>query len=363
MPNTKIELYNLDVVTGTFTRKAVITNYFDLEHTESLNGIGSCSFKLNVLEPSLTKANFIPYITQIAVKENNTIIWVGPYSNFSGDVKDIDGTITINAYSYLHHLNFRNTDKLTEFNNVEQTQILRNLVDLIQNRPNGKLGITLNSENTGILRDRTYEYKNVAEAFIQMSQVINGMDFDFIPIQNGAGLLSSVNLQFYNLKKGTIRNNLPALSLGKLGTVYSANFSFNGELYNSIISEGSGSQDTIIQTYDNDALQKGYTRREYFLPQKSVSDQDTLNDNINSFANYYSVPRFVLNADFYANTVFQYGQIFLGDTLNVDVNIQDISPNAGDLIQFNGQARIVELRSVYDDNGVKTIIPKIIFNS
>lgn len=363
MPSTKIELYRLNVANGTFTKQAIITNYTNLSYSEVLNGIGECTFNLNILDKSLTQSNFLPYITQIAIKDNNKIVWVGTYSNYEGNINHIDGVVTIRGYSYLHHLMSRITNKTTYYTQIEQAQILRNLINLAQGRTNGNLGITTNSENTGVIRNRIYEYKTIGEAFIQMSEVINGCDFEFIPIQNGANNLQNINLVIYNKRKGGFRSDLPPLKVGSLDNIANVGYSFDGNLYNHIIAEGAGGQDTLISTQDNTPSQIGYTRREYFLPLKDISEQATLNEQTNTFLNFNSIPRHKINLQIKPNSNINSDTFGLGDTLNVRIKASDLHPEAGDLINFVGTCRVVEIKSIYDDNCIKTIIPKVIYNN
>lgn len=360
----RIELYRLNVLTGTFSRIKEVSSYTGLSYTGVLNGVGQCSFTLNALNPVLTKSNFIPYNTHIVLRDDDeSIAFFGPYSYFEADISGVAGSVNIQAYSFFHHLFYRNTDKNTSYVQVEQSQILRNLVNLTQGRDNGLLGITLNSEDTGIIRDRTYEYKNIGEAFLQMSQVDDGMDFDFVPVLDGAGLLNNVNLQFYNLKKGSVRNDLQSLKLGQLGNVLSFGAGTNGDLYNALISEGAGFQDAILSVVENASLQQSYTRREIFYPQKDVSTQDTLDQNSLSYFNQVSTPKIRTNAQLDSSKNPRIDQFTLGDYLNINIDIRDIKASAGDLVQFVGSARIVELKINVDDQGIKTVVPKFIYRN
>jgi hypothetical protein len=358
-----IELYNLDVLTGTFTRKAVINSYSNLSFSEVLNGVGECSFVLNVLNPILTKENFIQYRTQVLIKEGDNPLWVGTYTGYDSELRGEAGSVTIKCLSYFAHLFARNTDKITNYIQVEQAQILRNLLILTQGRTNGGLGITYNSENTGIIRDRTYEYKNIGEALVQMSGVINGCDFEFVPVLGPGNLLESVNLRIYTLRKGEVRNDLNSLRVGELGNVLSFGLGVSDELYNYVVSEGQGSQDVVISVFDNSALQLSYTRRETYYPQKDVLIQSTLDQNTQAYGNTISTPKFLLNCVLNPLNKSLIENLKLGDIINIDIDARDISPNAGDLIQFENQARIVGMQYNIDEQGVKTITPKLLFRS
>ena len=65
------------------------------------------------------------------------------------------------------------------FTDIDQGTILWTLINDFQNLPNGNYGITQGNIITGIKRDRTYPpFKNIYEAFRQMTEVINGCDIE-----------------------------------------------------------------------------------------------------------------------------------------------------------------------------------------
>jgi hypothetical protein len=81
------------------------------------------------------------------------------------------------------------TDTLT-FTGVEQADIAWQLIQATQARPSGDLGISQGYAATGILRDRTYEAgDSIGQRVQELSEVIDGFDWDILPVSASALLL------------------------------------------------------------------------------------------------------------------------------------------------------------------------------
>ena len=371
----EIELYRLDIVNLKFVRKAKITTFQNLRYTNVLCGIGECTFELNALDPKLTKSNFRERVTQIVIKRNGQIVWFGPYFNYEAQVSETGGKVTIRAYSYMFHLTTRYTEKLRYYppNLKDQAVIARELIDFVQEKPNGALLILTGNETTGVKRERTYQWKQISDALENFSRVAKGFEFDFEPITSSAGKLTSVKFSIYYPQKGRLRNDLPPVKLGAGRNVQAFGSATNGELYNAGYSEGAGEGNDIpIAIYDTDnldqeiatkadALQKAFTRIEVYQPDKEEESQVELMSTLRGFMDEKATPATKFNFQLNPKRKPLYGEFGLGDTLVVDVDIRDIVATAGDLLVYKGSARIYEIAVTYSTNGKETLIPKVIY--
>ncbi len=238
----EIELYRLDVAGLEFKRKAKITTFQNLRYTNILCGVGECTFEMNALDPKLTKSNFRERATQIVIKRNGQIVWFGPYFNYEAQVSGTGGKVTIRAYSYMFHLTTRFTEKLRYYapDTTDQALIARELIDYVQNKPNGALLIVTGSETTGVQRERTYQWKQITDALENFSNVSNGFEYEFEPIVSTTGKLTGVRFSIYYPQKGRVRTDLLAVKLGTGRNVQAFGSATNGELFNAGYSEGSG---------------------------------------------------------------------------------------------------------------------------
>jgi hypothetical protein len=89
----------------------------------------------------------------------------------------------VTALDYRAVLDPRLTFTALTFTGVDQSAIAWALITDTQGRTGGNLGITRGlGQTTGVLRDRTYEAgKSVGELITQLSEVINGFDWDITP--------------------------------------------------------------------------------------------------------------------------------------------------------------------------------------
>lgn len=353
MAQYTIELYRLDISTNQFVKIDVISTYANLMFRNKLNGIGECQFSMEVQDPKLNRANFIPFRTQVVVKRDGVIVFVGPFYNYDGTYKDVKGTVTIRAFSYLFHLARRYTDKLRQFTSLtEQTALYWTLINEVQSRTNGSLKIIDASTATGITRYATFEYKSIADALIQQSDNINGFDFDFIPVVDANGNLSQLNFTTYYPRRGAVRNDLPGLIIGD--NVQNFGFGVEGDITTSLILEGGGFGSPLISTRNDSDIQLGYTRVEAVVKRPDISEPDSMEKTATAIYNLSSVPLVKLKLELNPSVRPTFGEFGLGDTLNIDLQVAD-----SDLVNYAGQARIVEWVGILDDVGKETIVPTL----
>lgn len=364
MANYLIEIHSLDPTTGAFTPVDVIDTFQNLSYELVLDDIGQAQFSMNMFDVKLSKANFIPMKNQIVIKRDKTIVFVGPYIAPNGQLSDVDGNVDILAYSYLYHLANRFTDMSKFYYQKDQTtEIAWDLINTVQLRSNGRLGITNASVASSVLRDRLYQFDSVAKSLNQLSQIIGGFDFDLFPITDIYGALSSIQFQTYYPKLGNIRNDLPVLTIGD--NVQKVGFGTKGDLFTSGQSRGAGTGNVISYDWDannlalSDALQKSFTRIETVQDFNSISIQNTLNENTNTFMIQHSVPQLTLKLELNPACSPHFGDFGLGDILNYDIDARDVKTPVGDLVKYTGQGRVTKINVQVDSQGNEKVVPTL----
>ena len=170
-----LKIKNLD---GDYVEE--ITAWNDFSYWWELNRAGGCTVAFNIDDTKFDLDNFFPARHFIDIFRNNSKIWSGIYTVANGNIDDITGILTAKFEGYLWLLKkmFISPSGKT-FTSEDMGTILWTLIDDFQNLPNGDYGLTSGSISTGIDKDRTYApFKNVYDAFLQMSEVQNGADFE-----------------------------------------------------------------------------------------------------------------------------------------------------------------------------------------
>lgn len=352
-PVYTIELYNLDIRSSTFTRTAIIDTFYGLQFFTKLNGVGGCVFNLNLFDPNARTNILQRFRTQIAIKRNGTIIWVGPIVKVSGEVFQDQYLVNVEALSYLAHLRTRYTAEIKRYTNTDAGAIAWDLIDTVQSRTNGELLISQNNIEATVNRDRTYEYKAVADAIIDLSNVINGFDFELAPTQDANGLLNGINFNVV-ASMGRVRNDLPTLNIGN--EIISMSFATQDIIINDIIGDGADTgSGALTVTADNSDSQIAYSRKEEIYIRPDISVESTLQQTVDDRIETLKDERFDISIQLSPN-VFGYGSFMLGDTLNVDIQTEPAS-----YLNLEGTAKVKEIAVSLDEAGAEFITPKVDF--
>ena len=150
----------------------------NLQFGKRLNNYGTCSFQVPVTDDKLTSLIALREYG-IEVYRNENLIWAGEQVNREGNLDNKkDNWATITCYDWFEQLNSRYTGETRTFAGVDAGLIAWTLIDESQVIVNGDFGITQGTLTATQNRDRTYNNKNIAEAIIELSNVINGFDFE-----------------------------------------------------------------------------------------------------------------------------------------------------------------------------------------
>lgn len=349
-PKYTIELYKLIVSQSRLDKVDEIITFDGLKFGDKLNGIGSASFNLDIHDPKGQIENLRRYVTQVAIKRNGTIIWVGGINKSTFSYSNNKGVTNISALSYLAHLSNRFTPSDYKKRNVDAGVIAWDLINTVQSRTNGELMIEQGTIETIGNIDESLSYASVASALMNQSNNLTGYTFTFVPVQNAGGNLDHILFNVYKYF-GNIRSELPPLEIGT--TVDRISATTQDNIVNSATAEGAGTNTDVISRIASDAgSQLAYSRREGVYSFKDISLGSTLQLKVNNIINKFKVDRYDLNLELIPNTELRYGAFGLGDILKCNL----ILPNGFVVDNF---VRVIELGVDVSKEGVEYITPKV----
>lgn len=204
---------------------------------------------------------------EIVVKRHGVPFVAGQIAQLETVVQDNQRYVDVKAVGFLDLF----AKRLTSANDVHTAQdagaLAWELIDDSQTLTNGDYGITQGTIETTTNRTRTYEYKPVKQAIIDLSEVYGGFDFEFthdkkfnVFAAQGARLESRV-LQY--------PGNIKSMRIPRSG-IY---------MVNEVLVRGSGfGLAQLRDTVDDTTTQSTYKLRQEILDHPIVVEVDTLTE-------------------------------------------------------------------------------------
>ncbi len=151
-----------------------------------MNRPGAIGFSLPLDHAKTIQASIEEGVHEIGVEREGTVAWVGPVLTVDED--DRSNALRVGGegiMAYLRRMHI--TEDLTfTVSTDDQFDIARALIEHHQNKGGGDFGIDTTAVTTsGRKRDRIYlreAQKNVYDAIVELSEVDDGFDFDFNPL-------------------------------------------------------------------------------------------------------------------------------------------------------------------------------------
>ena len=272
----------------------------------------------------------------IRVKRNGTYILGTNVYRFEYTSSYNSVTMRVECVGYL---NFYKTQYISgQYHNVQQQDIMWSAINKCNEKTGGDYGVRRGTHKGGTVnRDRKYERKEVANLIQQLSEVINGCDFEFTPDK------------VFNTYE-TKGNYRPDIRLDYPGTIQSFNFSRTlDKVANYIYGIGSGSGDTAVQSYaENTDSEDAIYRREMVAIWNSITEQDTLDEHtdaaLNAAKDIIELPNITLR-----DNVLDLSDIDVGDTITINM------AGALSLAHVSGDYRIQKLSCDVDENDSESV--------
>lgn len=169
--------------------------------------------------------------------------------------------------------------------------IMWDLIDTFQTQTNADHGVTEGTIQTSRDADRTYELKNIEDALIQLSEVLNAPDFEFTPDKV---------FNVYYPKKGVRKEGIV---FTYPGNIISIGYTEDGStMANQIIAEGIGTgPERLIATADDTTTRSTYKLRQKRLQFPDISGEDTLqahaDEELRTRVDSLVLPKVVVDGD------------------------------------------------------------------
>lgn len=345
-----LELYRIDTQNNRFVKIDEIQTFKNLRWFDRLNGIGGCTFDLDIRDPAANITNWIPFITQVAIKVNGLIVWVGCVEKPSGNYQGVSGISNIRVMSYLYHLQARFITLV--YRGEDAAAKAWDFIDEVQSRGNGELMIREGEIQVVGNTSDTLQNQEVSQAIMNQSDNIVGYDFEIVPVQDASKKLSHMLFNAYNRgSSGTIRDTYAPLEFGF--NVDGATYSLDGEVFNNITGEGAGTAQGVLSASKSDGnSQVKYTRRETIVPFKNILSYTTLNTVTEARLQKVANERYGVSITLRKGSEYRYGSFKVGDFLKTNLEF----PNG---LIMNTTARVIELGYSSDKQGVITLEPKL----
>lgn len=311
-------------------RAEVITAVFDADNIRDL----AISIGMQVEDIFAVNRN------EMRLKRGDRVIMAG---EIQAVIPSIDGdrrTITVRAHGWLDLLASRYTDESEIYSAVDAGAIAWDLINDSQNLTNGDFGITEGEIQTSVNRDRTYSYKNIKDAIIQLSEVINGFDFEF-----------TWDKQF-NVYYPGIGSDRPDVVFTYPGNIKRLSFVRDGtDIANKIIARGAGFGVDVFKAEAADTISQSiYGLREKFLQFNDITNTTTLQQHADgelaNYAKFYDMPDLVVDGSIDP----QFGSYGIGDTVRIFV-----SEELNIFQTINGSYRIEAIDLSIDDQDQETV--------
>jgi len=169
-----------DLLTNEIIAELPITG---VSFNQQLNTAGT--FQAHILLSGINSAEYnvdnatLPARNAIYVDRNGELVWGGVI--WARVYNSDEQTISITAREFESYFERRLITTTENFQNTDQLEIVRTLIDDAQLLPYGDIGVITGSETSGVLIDRVYydyELKQVWQAIKDLSDQDDGFDFN-----------------------------------------------------------------------------------------------------------------------------------------------------------------------------------------
>jgi hypothetical protein len=285
------------------------TNWRSLTFTKRLNDFGVCQFDIHIEDQSLLTLLGLR-VLDVYVKRNNTVVWAGEQVGVYGTIQTNSANwFTIIAYDWFEQLYHMYTEPFIRFEQEPQAEILQTLLTNFQNKTDGDLGFTFGTVSDQTLRDREYSNHNLADVWMQMTEVIGGPDF-IIKNNKEIDILDSVGA---DLSASLVLSYPDNIKMAVINTDFS-------KIANEVIALGAGSGSSQLRAVETDAVNRGhYGLRQSRINETDISILSTLQSKAQEDLRKRKNPLMKVDITQLPQSQPTFGSINLGDIIRVRI--------------------------------------------
>lgn len=341
-------LYSIDVFGPTDNLIADLTGMAILRNlTIERNGIGGANFDIDLFgfEEYCRNKIYIPpmsilypNVNWVKIRRGNKYLFSGQINYAKPTLKESQSIINVKVPGQLNLFKKRFTAAERIFTGVDAGTIASTLLSESQALTNGDYGITAGTIQTSVNRDRLYTgYKCISDAIIELSQVINGFDFEFTYDKK-------FNVYYPNI--GTDRTG--EITFEYPGNIKSIEYEYDGEtMVNEDILLGSG----ITRVRNESVYQATFKLRQQRDDQPDIITTQTLDDKGDEVLRLYkNLNPVITSLELFGNKEPFIGSYWIGDRVKIKTSsLQTFNP-------INNQTYKIDSISINLDENMSEIV-------
>jgi len=315
-----------------------ITDFKSLTCSKTLNRFGKCSFMVPTSMPYLRQLISLRRYN-VDIIRNNVVIWSGEQVHLGSNLKSGQpDLVEITCFDYFELLDHAFTEQYQTYTQIDAGAIAWGAINTFQNKTYGDLGFTEGTIEATKNRDRKYYSKNIMELITELTDVIDGFDFEI------------TNDKVFNVyaHKGLDISNSAVFKYGiNISEITSIVEDFTSPVNSAVVlgEEIDDVQERVDVTNTSSANVIGL--RQGRIDADNVVESSTLTDKGNELIRTHSVP--ILTIEFFQvpNTQPLFGSIALGDTVGLVVQ--------KDIWNINTKVRVYSWELQYNEDNDEKI--------
>ena len=297
-------------------QKEILPEALNRSYSYQLNRAGKASFSLPLTTERLQRFPLYIGVTRLLIYRADKLIWAGVIWEITEDAQDDEGAVNVQCTEIFHILSEKRYTS-NSYTNTDAGQIAWGLINTTQGLTGGNLGITQGTIQATQNRDRTYLDEKIGEKIIQLTEVINGFDFEITPSikVNTLGVFNVYSkrgsvINTFRLEYGEgLRNNIQSWSRKRTLS----------DMYNSVIVEGEGYGDIALKSTQTDnSMITAVGLLEGRVQEKSVNQQTTLDTKAQEFIRVRKTEQFIYDITL-NNAYNDFGKYDIGDIVPVKI--------------------------------------------
>jgi hypothetical protein len=262
-------------------QKEILPEALNRSYSYQLNRAGKASFSLPLTTERLERFPLYIGVTRLLIYRASKLIWAGVIWEITEDAQDDEGTVNVQCTEIFHILSEKRYTSNT-YTSTDAGQIAWGLINTTQGLSGGNLGITQGTIEATQNRARVYFDEKIGEKIIQLTEVINGFDFEITPSikVNTLGVFNvygkrGTTLNTFRLEYGEgLKNNIQSWSRKRTLS----------DMFNSVIVEGEGLGDARLTSTETDtALITAIGLLEGRIQEKSINQLNALGTRADEF--------------------------------------------------------------------------------
>lgn len=340
-----------DLVSNTIREELAI---HDLRYSWVLDAPGAMSGWLSLDDPKALRANLDPGATAIYVERGGALVWGGIMWT-APNVDDVTRKVTIGAEGFWSYFRRRRLRVTKTYLQVDQLAIAQDMMNYALAQPGSLNPITVGTETSPRLRDRTYyqyDRKNLGQLVEQLAAVIDGFDFSIDVAWDSAGTTPVRTFHLYYPRRGS---RIPSLifdrqqtGVTKMGVNVDATATAN--LIDAI---GAGDGDAkLISTAADTSLFSRYPLLEDTVSFIDVNEAPTLDGHAVAQLGRLRLPVELPSFEKQAGVFPDFNSFGVGD--------EGLVRGQDGWININGYYRIQSLEIRLSDNGQEIMVPTFV---